>query len=281
MAILPEERMQYFDVEAKTWKTLPVASSQIGATRCYCAVSVGDKLIVAAEDSLGNCIYHYDIEANVWERHPHSGLNISKLCVTEQYLYAFYAGCNEAPQRYNFAKRQWQKIAKVSNTNNDRSRFFFIDVAVLNSKVYALYNEKNRQSDSYHWRTKSTALHCFYPQANRWEVKATTSLNHVHSSLTEVNSKLFVAWGKTVEMYSEETNRWSTVPQKHIPGNNLNAVVMGGRVYFIVKNFPVDSGIRIAHGNLNSADLNEWENLGKIDENAALCFMTIKRESGQ
>lgn len=49
MAILPEERMQYFDVEAKTWKTLPVASSQIGATRCYCAVSVGDKLIVAAE----------------------------------------------------------------------------------------------------------------------------------------------------------------------------------------------------------------------------------------
>lgn len=172
-------------------------------------------------------------------------------------------------------------MLEVSNTNNDRSRFFFIDVAVLNSKVYALYNEKNRQSDSYHWRTKSTALHCFYPHANRWEVKATTSLNHVHSSLTEVNSKLFVAWGKTVEMYSEETNRWSTVPQKHIPGNNLNAVVMGGRVYFIVKNFPVDSGIRIAHGNLNSADLNEWENLGKIDENAALCFMTIKRESGQ
>lgn len=52
MVILPKKRMQYFDVEAKTWKTLPVASPRIGATCGFCAVSLGDKLMIAAQDSL-------------------------------------------------------------------------------------------------------------------------------------------------------------------------------------------------------------------------------------
>ena len=39
-------------------------------------------------------------------------------------------------------------------------------------------------------------------------------------------------------------NSWSVVEQKHIPANNLGAVEIEGRVYFIINKFPVDSGIR-------------------------------------
>ena len=77
MVILPKKRMQYFDVEAKTWKTLPVASPRIGATCGFCAVSLGDKLMIAAPDSLGNCIYRYDTDT-------HSGNNTTDLCVTDE-----------------------------------------------------------------------------------------------------------------------------------------------------------------------------------------------------
>ena len=69
--------------------------------------------------------------------------------------------------------------------------------------------------------------------------------------------------------------------KKIIPANNLNAVEIEGRVYFIINKFPIDSGIRTADGPLNSAVLNEWENLRKIDNNAALGYMVIKRKSDE
>ena len=199
MAILPGERMQYFDVETKTWKTLPVASPSIRAIRCFCAVSVCDKLMVTAQDSLGYCIYRYDTEANVWE--------------------------------------------------------------------------------------------------NEWEVKATTSSPQLGSILIVVKSKLYVAGGKEVslyfdgrvcgnkpasaEMYNEETNTWSVVKKKFIPDNNLNAIEVEGRVYFIINKFPIDSGIRTTDRRLYSAVLNERENLRKIDNIAALGYMVIKRKSDE
>ena len=33
--------------------------------------------------------------------------------------------------------------------------------------------------------------------------------------------------------------------QKHIPQNNLDAFEIERRVYFLINNFPIDSGIRI------------------------------------
>ena len=83
------------------------------------------------------------------------------------------------------------------------------------------------------------------------------------------------------EYCNEKTNSWSVVKQKLIPANNLNAMNTKERMYFIINNFPIDSGIRTTDGRLNSAVLNEWENqLRKIDYNAALGYMVMKRESG-
>ncbi|XP_022809796.1 kelch-like protein 23 [Stylophora pistillata] len=134
-------------------------------------------------------------------------------------------------------------------------------------------------------------LQCFHPNKNKWEEKATTCHPHFGSSLFVVNNKLFLAGGflsitsdgrpygspAPVEMYNEETNTWSVVEQKHIPANNLNAVEIEGRVYFIINKFPIDSGIRIPLGELYPVPLGEWENLGNIDQSAVLCYLPSKR----
>ena len=67
--------------------------------------------------------------------------------------------------------------------------------------------------------------------------------------------------------------------QNHIPPNKLNAVEIEGKVFFIINKFPVDSGIRIPPGELYPVHLGEWENLGKIDKTAVLCYVPVKRES--
>ena len=100
-----------------------------------------------------------------------------------------------------------------------------------------------------------------------WKEKARTCQLHFGSSLFEVNGKLFVAGGKCtrqnhnypapVEVYSEETNTWSVVKQEHIPDNNLGAVEIEGRVYFIINQFPIDSGIRISPRKRYPVPLNE------------------------
>ena len=85
---------------------------------------------------------------------------------------------------------------------------------------------------------------------------------HFGSSLSVVNGKLYVA-GSTVdilpngslqgnrapvEVYDQDNNNWSVVEQKRIPENNLGAVEVEGRVYFIINKFPIDSGVRIPPG---------------------------------
>ena len=81
------------------------------------------------------------------------------------------------------------------------------------------------------------------------------------------------------EVYGKENNTWSVVKQSRIPPNQLGAVEIEGRVYFIINKFPIDSGIRIPPGELYPVHLDEWQNLGKVDKTAALCFMPLKRES--
>ena len=286
---MPQAGIQYFDDETKAWKSTTIP--RIEATHCYCTESVGSKLIVAANDAIGCCIYRYDTEADVWERHPHSCGIISDLCVTEDYMYAFRADLFQVPRRYNLAKRQWQTFAEVGITSNNSNSYISCGAAVLHSEVYVLHGNYCESASNYNLSMKPAVLHCFDPQKNKWEVKATTSHCHFGSSLFVVNSKLYVAGGKVkiaynycpsgnpapVEVYNEENNTWSVVEQKHIPPNNLGAVEIEGRVYFIINRFPIDSGIRIAHGELRSVQLNEWGNLAQIDKNAALGYMVVKR----
>ena len=77
----------------------------------------------------------------------------------------------------------------------------------------------------------------------------------------------------------KENNKWSVVDQKHIPENNLGAVEVDGRVYFIINKFPIDSGIRIPPGEVYPVSLHKWEKLGNISWTAALCYAPIKKKS--
>ena len=288
VAVLPKAQMQYFDVETKIWSSsFPVAPPDILTCCCY-AESVGI-LFAGGKDPHGDCIYQYHMEKNLWERQPHNVGMVEKMCTLDDFVYAIMH-CNQLPQRYSFSKRQWQTFAKLGITTNDNNDFHNSGIAVLRGKVYVLHGKRIRSNSRVMFTAQTAVLHCFDPLKNEWAKKATTCQFHFGSCLLVVNSKLYVVGGDVsftsyystpapVEVYDEKNNTWSVVEQKRIPPNNLGAVEIEGRVYFIINKFPVDSGIRIPPGELYPVHLGEWENLAKIAPNAVLCYMPVKRES--
>ena len=263
---------------------------QINLTYCCYAESAGI-LFVVGKDSSGDCVYFYDIEKNSWERQPQNLGTVKSMCTLDEFTYAIMY-CNQLPQRFSFFKRQWQSFKKVSVTDDVyNDRFYNSGSAVLFGKVYVLYGQTAKHLNNY-WYAQIAQLHCFDPLKNEWQFKASTCNYHFGSSLFVVN-RLYVAGGYTgiddngvpcfnlasVEVYNEENNTRSVVEQKHIPPNNLGAVEIEGRVYFIINKFPIDSGIRIPPEELYPVHLGDWENLGKIDKNAVLCYLPVKRES--
>ena len=137
------------------------------------------------------------------------------------------------------------------------------------------------------WLDKAAVLHCFNPKTNKWKQQSSTCRPHHDSCLFVVNNRLYVAGGSgsslypsaSVEVYDEENNLWSVVEQKHIPPNNLGAVEIERRVYFMVNKFPVDVGIRIPPGEVYQICLNDWKNLAQINKDAVLCYMPVKTDS--
>ena len=286
IAVLPQAQMKYFDFQSKTWKSLLSVVPSIQAGRCDAAVSVGCNLFVAGENSVGGLsFYRYDTESNAWEmKQLPSAKWINNLCILGDYIYVISSHLSQVPQRYNIAKRQWQSISKLSSNGYYQACNIG---AIVHSKIsiFVLCGNTNHVRGVY----QPAVLHCFDTTKNEWEEKARTCQPHFGSSLFEVNGKLFVAGGKCsrdqnhdypapVEVYSEETNTWSVVKQEHIPANNLGAVEIEGRVYFIINQFPIDSGIRISPGEWYPVPLDEWENLGKIEQCAVLCYLPLKRE---
>ena len=277
------------------------------ATACFCAEYVGNYLYVAAKRGDKFVNYRYDTVSNTWQTLPSfDGLanQINCLCCIEDHLYAIYQ--SQAPHRYHIATNQWQYVAISSAKCNTSSSSFCNKAAVVfRSCVYVLHaqavKEKKMLRDGMgfvryldNWESKVAAVHCFDPRRNAWEQKASTSNSHYSSSLLVVNNRLHVAGGKcsinycygepdggkaSVEVYDEENNTWSVLDQSHIPPNNLGAIEVEGRVYFIVNNLPVDSGIRIPPGEVYPVPLGEWENLGKVDKSAILCHVSVKTEN--
>ena len=83
----------------------------------------------------------------------------------------------------------------------------------------------------------------------------------------------------SVELYDKRKDTWSVVEQKRIPPNNLGAFEIERRVYFLINNFPIDSGIRIPPEENFPIHLGEWENLAKVSKNAVLCYLPVKKEN--
>jgi len=280
--------MMYFDIEEKQWKQLSSLAPAAHAGDCYCAETVGGELFVATD----SCLYCYDIETDKWQKHEDPTCRVVKsLCTVGDYMYAISSDCNQVTQRYNFPKLQWQSFAKVNFTSSYWHGYFYSGATALFSKVYVLYGHNKRDSGG--WYSQRAVLHCFDPATNVWQEKASTCHSHFGSSLFVVNGRLCVAGGydyietnnrpcgnpAPVEVYDEDNNKWSVVDQKHIPQNTLGAVEIEGRIYFIINNFPIDSGIRIPSGEVYPVYLGDWKNLGNVANNAALCYVPLKTDS--
>ena len=280
----------YFDFEAKLWKPLlSVAQSDENASSCFCAERIGNYLFVAKQrPNEGNFIHRYDVVNNSWVKLPKYGNNypVKCLCSVGDYLYAI----NESnpPQRYSLTNNSWQGGEGLKVVENE-GEFITVAATVMNSKIYVIHGYQKCERDGRYlsWVNAPAVVHCFDPKYNVWTKLASTCDPRLGSSLFVVNNRLCVAGGKIgdygplapVEVYDEGTNTWSVVPQKHIPLNNLGAVEIEGRVYFIINKFPVDSGIRIPQEEMYQVDLSGWGDVAKVNCEAILCYLPVKSEN--
>ncbi|XP_068740717.1 kelch-like protein 28 [Montipora capricornis] len=283
VAVLPEKQMQCFDVESKSWKPLKSHEPATKVTSCNCAEVVGSKVFVAGGSTVFHC---YDIERNVWkekETDSNAVTTCRYICKVGDYIYPITLECT--PHRYCLSEDQWQEYAGKTVFRSICNKYS--GATVHRSKVYVLYGTRSAHT------MYSARLCSFDPVSNEWEEKSSTCQPHFESSLLVVNDKMYVAGGYSavdaynnydtrggqapVEVYDEQKNTWSIVEQKRIPSNNLNAVEIEGRVYFIINKFPFDSGIRIPPGQVSPVCLDGWKNLASIPNNAVLCYLPMKK----
>jgi len=298
-----ETVVRYFDAEAKIWKPLPSVAQLGSETKaCYCAEYFGNYLYVAGKSQSGQfVIYRYDVANNLWETLPpflEPNDKIKCLCSVNDYVYAISE--SNPPQRYSLANNNWQKGAKLPGAGTEERSFHTSDghyrlsniaAVVVKNKIYAVHGCE--EVVPFEWQDVPAIMHCFDPAKNKWDRKASTCRPHFGSSIFIVNNKMCLAGGKVscddsgrpdgdpapVEVYKEENNTWSVLKQNHIPPNNLGAVEIEGKVYFIINKFPIDSGIRIPPEEMYHIHLDEWENLAQVSNKAVLCYLPVKRES--
>ncbi|XP_015769084.1 PREDICTED: kelch-like protein 12 isoform X1 [Acropora digitifera] len=304
VAILPNNDICYFNVQYKKWKPLSSVQKLPGNVQCYCTELIGNCLYVAATYDFGpiHQVFCYDIVNNVWralQPIPDSVfIEIGSLCHFEDHLYVIFK--SSAPYRFNLTTNQWQPIARSKAVCNLGQKTFCNKAAsVYKSCLYVLYGQGqiiNFITGTIHHSL--SVLFRFDPKKNRWEQKASTKTSHFGSSLFVVDNNLCVAGGRcslktslfapygypagdpaAVEVYNDQKDAWSVVKQTHISPNDLGAVEIDGRVYFIINSFPVDSGIRIPPGEVYPVVLDEWEDLKNVPENAVLCYVPLKTDN--
>ena len=267
-----------------------------GTQAYYSVIHVGNCLYLAAQNkSCQHVIYRYDLVNNSWQTLPHflsSKHQINCLCAVGECIFAF--SDSNLPQRYNFRNNNWQSGANLSfysKSDNKKDKLQNVAAVVFKSKIYVIhgYTRSEHDNGNYNYRVDMAAVvHCFDPAENKWAQKTSTWYPHFGSSLFVVNNRLCVAGGRIstrnynpapVEIYNDESNSWSVEKQRHIPPNNLGAVEIEGRVYFIINKFPIDSGIRIPPEEAYSVSLNEWKNIAEVKDDAVLCYLPVKKET--
>ena len=297
VAISPQRQTRYFDVEIKNWKPLPSTEHVFEGTEAYfSAIHVGNCLYLAAQnESYQYVIYRYDLVNTSWETLPpflSSKHQIKYLCAVDECIFAFSE--SNLPQSYSLLNNNRQSVANLSfyyTSDSKKDELQNVAAVVFKSKIYVIhgYTRSEHDNGNYNYRVDMAAVvHCLDPAKNKWEQKSSTRYPHFGSSLFVVNNRLCVAGGKMstrnespapVEVYSEENNAWSVEEQKHIPPNNLGAMEIEGRVYFLINKFPIDSGIRIQPEVAYDVSLNEWENLANVRSDAVLCYLPVKRDN--
>ncbi|XP_027044847.1 kelch-like protein 3 [Pocillopora damicornis] len=295
---------QYFDVDTKLWKPLASVAQLDETTGVFCSAElIGSYLFVVTgvqvelEMQVACVVYRYHILNNKWEKLPYLKIRESfdpwntrgKICVCSVSEYLYVITLSNPPQRYSLSTGVWQageELNFVKNVQRDKERFESVAATVMNCKIYVIHGYQ--AADDRMWVNKPAVVHCFDPEKNEWERKASTCHPHFGSSIFVVNNRLCVAGGSSrnrsgaqvVELYDKRNDTWSVVEQKHIPKNNLGAFEIERRVYFLINNFPIDSGIRIPPEENYPVHLgDEWKNLAQVSEEAVLCYLPVKKEN--
>ena len=298
---------QYFDVDTKLWKPLAsVAQLDEAIDVCCSAELIGSYLFVVTGVQMQDrkdrdyVVYRYHILNNKWEKLPKLKIRESneqwdirsKICVCSVSGYLYVITQSNPPQRYSLSTGVWQageELNFVKNVQRDKERFDSVAATVMNCKIYVIHGYQ--AVDDHMWVNKPAVVHCFDPEKNEWERKASTCHPHFGSSIFVVNNRLCVAggsnssgyfsgWCPPVELYDKRKDTWSVVEQKRIPPNNLGAFEIERRVYFLINNFPIDSGIRIPPEENYPVHLgDEWKNLAQVSREAVLCYLPVKKEN--
>ena len=306
---------QYFDVDTKLWKPLASVAQLDEMTGVCCSAElIGSYLFVVTEvkrqvrKDRDYVVYRYHILNNKWEKLPELKIRESydprksydlwesfelwdiriEICACSVSGYLYVITQSNPPQRCSLSTGVWQageELNFVKNVQRDKERIESVAATVMNCKIYVIHGY--RVVDDRKWVNKPAVVHCFDPEKNEWERKASTCHPHFGSSIFVVNNRLCVAGGSSinrsgaqvVELYDKRNDTWSVVEQKHIPQNNLGAFEIERRVYFLINNFPIDSGIRIPPEENFPVHLGEWENLAKVSKNAVLCYLPVKKEN--
>ena len=297
---------KYLDVETKSWKPLPSMAKLNDATECIGAEVVSNNLYVVARGDDSVDMYCYNTIRNVWETLPCCQCDFVSqvicMCSFNEYIYVF--SDSEPPQRYSLSQNVWQSASELPffKKLDHSEKLFSVTAVSIKSKIYVTHGYYSQKYGDLLLQDaiseKPAVVHCFDPQKNEWEKKASTLSPHFESSLFVDNNKLYVGGGSVsvskdfylghmgasgetapVEVYDEENNSWCVVQQNHIPSNDLNALeLIGGKVYFIINKFPIDSGIRIPPNEVYKISLQEWEHLTTIHKAAVLCYLPVKKE---
>ena len=298
----------YFDEESKEWKLLKSVPDVGEVVEKWSSVKyIGNCLYLASSNVVEPDVYRYHIVNKSWEKLTKLSFPkiIQCLCSVGDYIYAISE--SSPPEIYSLADNTWQQC-RDNLYLFKRTALKSVAVAVMNYKLYVMHG---LIEDSFGLLgvnvAKSALVHCFDSQKNEWESVTSTCYPHFGSSLIVVNNRLYVAVGKKgcnlfgelndenapVEVFKEKKrplswfgrgkvkellDNWSVVEQKHIPANNLGAVEIEGKVYFIINKFPVDSGIRIQPEDTHQVNLDEWKDLRTVSEQAVLCYLPVKKE---
>ena len=293
---------RYFDVDTKLWKPLAsVAQLDERIDVCCYAELIGSYLFVVTGVQMQHrkdrdyVVYRYHILNNKWEKLPKLKIRESyedwdirsKICVCSVSGYLYVITQSNPPQRYSLSTGVWQageELNFVKNVQRDKERFDSVAATVMNCKIYVIHGYQ--AVDDRMWVNKPAVVHCFDPEKNEWERKASTCHPHFGSSIFVVNNRLCVAGGfnsrgvSSVELYDKRKDTWSVVEQKRIPPNNLGAFEIERRVYFLINNFPIDSGIRIPPEENYTVHLgDEWKDLAQVSREAVLCYLPVKKEN--
>ena len=235
--------MQYFDVEAKTWKPVPSMAQLTEATECCCAEYVGNYLYVAAKKGNDFVNYRYDTVSNSWETLPpvlsHDDFcssEIGSLCFLDDFLYAISGGSTCVPFRYSPAENNWQGGTNLSleeQLHNSNNRLTNATATVWKSNIHVLHGFKKAEEGNTRPVQHSPALGSFSfgppPAMPASPFRAVSHGGQVVSA--KLTSQVCVDKAALLHFFDSKTNQWKQLSSTCRPHCNCGLFVVNNRLF--------------------------------------------------